>query len=65
MELEESLVDAMLTLHLVQCLHRVAVTEISVKAGTMNGGLGSSEVVLPDVNRMIGNDSRHCYPLLS
>ena len=56
MELEESLVDAMLILHLVQCLFCVAVTEISVKAGTMNGGLGSSEVVL-DANRVIGNDS--------
>ena len=56
MELEESLVDAMLTLHLVQCLFRVAVTGISVKAGTMNGGLGSSEVVL-DANRVIDNDS--------
>ena len=64
MELEESLVDVMLTLHLVQCLLRVAVT---VKAGTMNGGLGSSEVVL-DANRVIGNDSHHWisrYPLLS
>ena len=58
MKLEEVLDDVLLVLHLAQCpvliLH-VAVTGISVKAGSTNGGKGSLEAVL-DVN---GNDSQY------